>query len=246
MEDKTNLGTLSFFCDESCYQINDGYSHMSIASVWCRKDRKKQITKLIQDIKLKHNITKSTELKWGKVSPATLEMYKEIFSCIKKFKYLKIRIVVTNKEKIKNDAKDRWYETMYYCLIEFPIKQILDKYMIEKVDVFSDVMNSHSTDQMNKISNYLEKHFKKNNKVNFISKVCESKDVTLIQIADLLAGASTYTNRRVNTSQAKLELAKHIQKTFSINFTETSRSKDGEISNYNVFLYDPKVKKDEF
>ena len=113
---KTKLGSLCFFCDESCYQINDGYSHMAIASVWCRKDRKKEITKIIQNIKLKYKITKKTELKWGKVSPATLNMYKEIFKAIKNYKFLKIRVVVTNKGKIKNDAKERWYETMYYSL----------------------------------------------------------------------------------------------------------------------------------
>lgn len=245
MKEKTNIGTLCFFCDESCYQINDGKSHMAIASVWCRKDRKKQITKIIQDIKEKYNISRVTELKWGKVSPASLEMYKEIFSAMKKFKLLRIRIVVTNKEKIKTEAKNRWYETMYYSLIEFPIKQTIDKYSINTVEIYSDVMNSHSNEQMKKNANHLKKHFKRT-KVEFVAKVCESKEVTLIQIADLLAGASTYANRGLSISSAKTELINHIQKTFNIRFTKTTKSKYGEISDYNVFLYDPKETRNDF
>lgn len=246
MEMEKKLGSLCFFCDESCYQINDGYSHMAIASVWCRKDRKKEITKIIQDIKLKYNITKTTELKWGKVSPATVNMYKEIFAAIKKYRLLKIRVLVTNKEKIKIDAKDRWYETMYYHLIEFPTKQTIDLYKVDTVEIYSDVMNSHSIEQMNKVSNYLQKHFSRKTKAKFVSKVCESKDVTLIQIADLLAGASTYANRGLITSQAKRDLLWYIEKLFNINFKKTTNTKYGVISNYNVFVYDPEVKKNDF
>ncbi len=241
---KKNVGIISFFCDESCYQINDGNSHMSIAAVWCRKDRKKQITATIQDIKNKYKISSKTELKWGKVSPATLDMYKEIFAAIKKNKYLRIRIAVTKKDKIRKEAKNRWYETMYYSLIEYPLQQVYRNYDIDKVEIYSDVMNTHSIEQMQKVSNFLKKHFR--NKSIFQSKVCESKDVTLIQIADLLAGASTYVNRRITTSLAKLELARYIQNTFSINFTKTTKTAYGDISNYDVFVYDPEEKKNDF
>ena len=241
---KTNLGTISFFCDESCYQIDDGKSHMAIASVWCRKDRKREITKTIKNIKLKYRISAKTELKWGKVSPATLDMYKEVFDEIKKEKYLRIRVVITKKEKIKSDAKSRWYETMYYKLVEYPISQISSDHSIDFVEVYSDVMNTHSVEQMEKISTYLKRHFR--GKTKFVSKVCESKDVTLIQIADLLAGAATYCNRELSTSKAKLELLNHIQNIFNINFKTTTKTKYGRISNYNVFVYDPQVKKDEF
>ena len=239
-----NLGTISFYCDESCYQINDGYSHMAIASVWCRKDRKKEISKIIQDIKIKNGISKQTELKWGKVSPATLNMYKDIFKAIKDYKLLRMRILVTNKSKIKRDARFRWYDTMYYKLIEFPMMQTLSSYDVNKVEVYSDVMNSHSTEQMNKVSQFLKKHFK--NRLQFQSKVCESKDITLIQIADLLAGASTYSNRGLSTSDAKMELVSFIENTFKINFRKTTKTKYGEISSYNVFLYDPEVNDSDF
>lgn len=219
---------------------------MAIASVWCRKDRKKEITKIIQDIKAKYKISRTTELKWGKVSPATLDMYKEIFTAIKKRKFLKIRVIVTNKEKIKTEAKKRWYETMYYSLIEFPTKQTTDLYQVDTVEIYSDVMNSHSIEQMNKVSNFLQKHFNKKSKTKFVSKVCESKEVTLIQIADLLAGASTYENRGLDTSQAKKDLLNHIKKLFNIKFTKTTNTKYGEISNYNIFVYDPEVKNNDF
>ena len=218
---------------------------MAIASVWCRKDRKKEITRLIEDIKVNNGISKKTELKWGKVSPATLNMYKEIFKAIKDYKILRLRVLVTNKSKIKKDARFRWYDTMYYKLIEFPITQTLSNFDIKKVEVYSDIMNSHSEEQMKKVSDFLNKHFKRQ-KLEFQSKVCESKDVTLIQIADLLAGASTYANRKLTTSKAKIELVSFIENTFKINFKRTTKTKYGEISDYNVFLYDPEVDDSDF
>ncbi len=241
---RKNLGTLSFFCDESCYQLNDKKSHMAIAAVWCRKDRKKEINNCIYTIKEKYKITKNTELKWGKVSNATLEMYKEIFTEIKKNKYIRITIEITNKEKIKKDAKSRWYDTMYYNLIEFPIHQVVSNYNIENVEIFSDVMDTHSIERMEKISTFLRKHFK--NKINYKSKVCESKDVQLIQVADLLAGAATYANRQLETSNAKKQLIEHIQNIFGINLKKTTKIKYGKISSYNVFLYDPEEKNNDF
>ena len=243
MTAKKDLGTLSFFCDESCYKINDGYSHMAIATVWCRKDRKKDITRIIRKIKEKY-INKNTELKWVKVSNATLNMYKEIFDAIKQFEKLRIRIEVANKNSIKKEAKERWYDTMYYKLIEFPLNQTIKLYKVSTAEIYSDVMDTHSVEHMEKVSRFLKKHF--NNKVAIKSKVCESKDVTLIQIADLLAGAATYSNRKIKTSSAKLELIEHIEKIFNIKFTKTTKVNQTEISCANVFLYEKEANRNDF
>ena len=248
--DRTNLGTMSFFCDESCHLENDSFSHMSIASVYCRKDRKKSINLAIQNIKAKYKISKTTELKWGKVSPATLQMYKDIFTFIRKCRVLRIRIVVSNKSKIAAHAKPRWYDTMYYKLLEFPMQSILWDYKLDNVDIYSDIKDNHSYEDMNRVCDFLRKHFKKkvSNPPKFNSKVCDSKDVILIQIADLLAGAATYKNRfkNDNPETPKMELVKHIESLFNINLSSTTKTKFGEISPYNVFIWDPEVKDENF
>lgn len=249
-KNKINLGTLCFYCDESCHLKNDNSSHMSIASVYCRKDRRKVIVQAIQNIKTNYKISTTTELKWSKVSPATLQMYKDIFTFIRKYQFLKIRIVVSNKAKIDKQVQHRWYDTMYYKLLEFPMQSILWDYKLEVVDIYSDIKDSHSYEDMEKVCTFLRKHFRKkvSNAPFFNSKVCESKDVVLIQIADLLAGAATYKNRFKNTIQktAKMELVKHIESLFSINLSSTTKTKFGTQSPYNVFIWDPEVKDENF
>ena len=247
---KINLGTISFFCDESCHLDNDNASHMAIASVYCRKDRKKGINQVIKAIKTKYKIT--TELKWNKVSNSTLEMYKDIFTFIKNYRLLKIRIVVSNKSKINQSARHRWYDTMYYKLLEFPMQSILWDYDLDNVDIYSDIKDTRSAKDMIKVCNFLDRHFKNKtlNPPKFNSKVCDSNDVILIQIADLLAGASTFKNRGLincpNSSKAKSELVKHIENCFKINLSSTTKTRFGELSPYNVFIWDPEVKDESF
>lgn len=245
-KEKTNLGKMIFYCDESCHLKDDDSKYMAIASVYCRKDRAKAINAEIKKIKERHNISAKTELKWNKVSSATLDMYKEIFRFIKDNSKLKIRILIADKSL--NENTNEWYNKVYYKLIEFPLQSILWNYDIDKIEILSDKKDSNSYKDMKTISRYLTKHFAKKYSVQFESKVCESYDVQLIQIADILAGAATYKMRKLHTSSngsvAKKELIKFIETTFNISFNKNTKFTYGEISHYNVYIFEKETEND--
>lgn len=242
MDEKYNLGKMVFYCDESCHLKGDNSRFMALASVYCRKDRAKAIAKEIKHIKLRYKISPQTELKWNKVSSATLDMYKEIFNYIKSNGKLKIRIVVADKYIQKDQSE--WYNKMYYTLIEYPLQSILWNFKLDKIEILTDKKDSNSYKDMGVVSKYLSRHFKKSYNVQVESKVCESYDVLLIQIADLLAGAATYKNRSLNTSPSKTMLIEFIEKTFKINLSKTTKSFYGKISDYNIYML-KQEKKDE-
>lgn len=228
---------LVFFCDESCHLTNDNSDYMILAALFCRKDRVKELVQKIREIKEKHNLSKFVELKWRKVSPKTVNMYKEIFDYICSNKKYRFRIIVADKRNITN--QNDWYNKMYYHLLNFPLEQILSLYKIKNVELFSDIKDINSYADMKIVCTYLERHFQKKCDLKIISKVSDSKDVTLIQIADILAGAAAYKNRKNNNSYAKYELSTYIEKKFKINFSKTTESKYGEISDYNIFVWRP-------
>ncbi len=235
---ETNLKKMLFYCDESCHLKNDNSNYMVLAAVYCTKNRVRYIVDEIRKIKTKYNINANTELKWNKVSPVTLDMYKEIFAFIKNYKKLKIRVIVANKA-IVNDI-DEWYYKMYYSLLVFPIQSILLNFSLNEIVLYTDIKDSHSYSNMDNVKNFLQSHFNSQSSAIIRSVICDSQEVSLIQIADLIAGAASYINRNLKTSSAKLELAKYIQKTFNISFTKTTKTSYGTISNYNVFIWDPK------
>ena len=62
--------TLNIYCDESCHLLNDGHEVMTLGALWCPLERRREISVRLREIKVKHGIPVTTEVKWVKVSPA--------------------------------------------------------------------------------------------------------------------------------------------------------------------------------
>ncbi|MDD4873983.1 MAG: hypothetical protein PHE15_03290, partial [Dehalococcoidales bacterium] len=62
--------TYNVYCDESCHIEHDHQSVMVLGAVWCPADKSREIAVAIRNIKKKHNLSSTFEIKWTKVSPA--------------------------------------------------------------------------------------------------------------------------------------------------------------------------------
>ena len=60
--------TLNIYCDESCHLLNDGHEVMTLGALWCPVERRREISVRLREIKSKHGIPLSTEVKWVMVS----------------------------------------------------------------------------------------------------------------------------------------------------------------------------------
>jgi len=60
------------YCDESGHLEHDHLSVMVLGAVWCPLEKAAEIAGRLREIKVKHSLPASFEVKWAKVSPAKL------------------------------------------------------------------------------------------------------------------------------------------------------------------------------
>ena len=65
-------GEFHVYCDESCHIQHDHQRILALGAVWCPAARSYEIARCIRDIKVRHGLPASFEIKWTKVSPAAL------------------------------------------------------------------------------------------------------------------------------------------------------------------------------
>lgn len=66
------------YCDETCHLENDGINDMILGAIWCPQEKIKEINHHIREIKRRNGVSERMELKWTKISPAKVDMYKDI------------------------------------------------------------------------------------------------------------------------------------------------------------------------
>lgn len=237
MSNNTNVRQINFYSDESCHLQFDDNSVMTLAAVYCSKGRVKNISSSIRSLKHKYGINPYTELKWKKVSPCNLSMYKEIVDYIAGNTVIKIRVIIAKhkKEIISNEgvfgSYDSWYSKMYYTLLKYPLEMIPFYKDYDVVNLFIDKKDTLSKERNNNLAKYLAYTTPQKFIRTFVS---DSKEHELIQIADIIAGAASYSYRDKQVSEAKRILAEYIQKKLRIDFMNTSKLRDYRA---NVFIW---------
>lgn len=59
----------NIYCDESCHLEHDAIPVMVLGAVWCRADRVEQISRRIRELKIKHGLLRSDELRSPSATP---------------------------------------------------------------------------------------------------------------------------------------------------------------------------------
>ena len=120
---KTAKDSFSFYCDESCHLENDGTKIMVLGSVWCKTSKTKEIFKRIREIKVRHKLSPTFEIKWIKVSPAKQDFFKDLIDYFFDDDDIFFRVlIVPDKEKYKNEVKkydhNDWFYQMYFNMLK--------------------------------------------------------------------------------------------------------------------------------
>lgn len=238
---KNNFSQINFYCDESCYVQGDKNGTMVLASVFCDKKRVETIKNKLKEIKQKYGFPIDFELKWTKVGYLTINMYKEIVNYIANLepRFLKVRIIVAN-DKSNLDFKKYnylnyhdWFYRMYYYLLVNPISIIAEEYSpFYNYKLFIDKKDTHTGENIGHLCDIIERSIIFAGNINY--GVYDSKEVQLIQLADLFAGATSYKNRKLTSSKYKMELVEYIEKQFKTKLDSSSRKNN---LNFNVFVW---------
>lgn len=233
----------NIYCDESCHLENDQSDVMVLGAVTCPSDLKDKFFFDIREIKKKHGISTWNELKWTKVSPSKLDVYKALVYYFFQNPLLNFRAIVAQEKSLldhsvyNNGDYNNWYYKIYYRLLN-PITTN------GKFRIFIDIKDTRGGKKVKKLQEVLS-----NSKWDFSNEIIKdikqirSHESELMQITDVFIGALSYYHRNLfyikGSSQAKNELIDYIQSLYPTNFNVSSSLSEKK---FNIFIWNPRRK----
>lgn len=224
----------NIYCDESCHLENDGINVMVIGAIWCPQTKLKEINKRIKEIKLRNGVSVTAELKWTKVSPSKLDLYKDIVNYFFDDDDLHFRaVIIPDKKKLDHErfgqSHNDWYYKMYFEML----KTILSP--ADRYNIYIDIKDTHSFARSKKL-----KEVCCNSMYDFSEKVIKqlqpirSDEVQIMQIVDILIGALGYHNRvfeqDFQKSAVKQELIDIISKRSKYSLKRTTLWREDKVN----------------
>lgn len=224
------MAIVNLYCDESCHLQNDGQIAMVLGALICPEARHKSIARKIKDLKQKHAISAAVEVKWGKVSPAKLPFYLELVDLFFATPELRFRaLVVPDKSKLNHAAFNQTHDEFYYKLWYQTLVTLLSR--SERFHVYLDKKDTRSEVRARKLCEVLG-----NSRLDFKGEIVarvqhvHSHEVPLFQLADLLIGAISYSNRGIATSAAKTAVVERIKSNSGLQLTHTTLLREEKLN----------------
>ena len=239
--------TINIYCDESCHLQNDKEPVMVIGAVYCPIEKKEEIFERLYSFKVKHNLIPKNkkndkdnrpyyELKWNKVSKSKIEYYKDVINYFFDDDDLQFRVlVVSNKTDIDYEKFNHTHDTFYYKMYFGMLKAILNPE--NSHHIYFDIKDTKSKEKVHKLEQVL-----RNDKYDYSKEIIKkvqqvrSHEVEILQLADLLVGATAYVNRGLANSKAKNELINLIKHRSKYSLTKSTLLKERK---FNVFIWEP-------
>ena len=229
----------NIYCDETCHLEHDNINIMVLGAVSCPQDKLKEVNNRIKHIKKKNGINFSTELKWTKVSPAKVDVYCDLINYFFDDDDLHFRaLLIPDKSKLQHEAfgqtHDEWYYKMYFDMLK-AIFNPRDKY-----EIYIDIKDNHSYEKAQKLRNVCS-----NSLYDFSHSIIKrlqpirSEEVQIMQIVDILIGATGYENRMFDPSfiksSAKQEIVRLIKERSGYTMKKTTLLRENK---YNLLVWE--------
>lgn len=224
----------NIYCDESCHLENDQMPVMVLGGIWCSLETTKEIAIRLREIKKHHGLPTNFEIKWVKVSNGKLDFYLDVLDYFFDYHDLHFRaLIVGDKTKLRHEAygqtHDDWYYKMYFDML----KVIL--FPQSRYRIYLDIKDTRSKGKVDHLHDVLS-----NNMYDFRREIIErvqtvrSHEVEQLQLADLLIGAVSYANRKLETSSAKLALVNRMRERSGYRLTNNTLYLENKI---NLFVW---------
>lgn len=207
----SEVRTFNVYCDESCHLEHDHIPVMAWGAVSCPAGEARAIAEAVRALKAEHGLKRDFETKWTKVSPAKAGFYLALVDLFLADERLRFRgLVVPDKGRLDHarfdQSHDDWYYKMYFTMLR-PVFCAPHRYRI-----YLDVKDTRGGPKTRKLHEVLA-----NSLYDFDHQCIErvqqmrSHESELLQIADLLIGALTYSNRGLVGSAAKVAVVERLR-----------------------------------
>ena len=226
---------LNIYCDESGHLNYQDDKVMGFAGIECPYEKVKEVCNYLKEIKVDCGYPKYQELKWSKVCPKNLDLYKRFINYFFVDDDLHFRAtIIKNKSKLKftkhNTKPDFYYKMLYYMII----KRINPS---NKYNIYLDIKDKNSAERISRLKQCL-----KNTRLDYDEKqtilkvqTIRSYESCLLQLADILLGAITYANNGYKTSTAKTALVSYIKEKSNKTLVNTTLFNEDKL---NLFISD--------
>lgn len=218
------------YCDESCHLENDHQKAMVLGAVWCLESKVQEINKRIREIKVTHGLKNNFEVKWTKVSPAKVHFYQDLVDYFFDNDHLHFRaLIVPDKSLLRHEVHGQDHDTWYYKMYFDMLQVILDPQ--HHFRIYVDIKDTNSAHKLAKLHEVL-----RNSLYDYSRSIIErvqairSHEVEILQLADLLIGAISYTSRGLENSRAKKEVIERIKKRSGYSLTRTTLFREEKVN----------------
>ncbi len=228
---------INIYCDESCHLENDHQTTMVLGASWCPAAEARAIAEDIRELKERHGLSRSFEIKWTKVSPGGLPFYEALLAYFFSRPDLHFRaLVARDKHRLRHDrfkqTHDTWYYKMYFQLLSVLLSPSLT------YSIYLDIKDTRSAARMRSLHDILCNSIYDFDRT-IISRVqtVRSHEIEQLQLADLLTGIVSYANRGLDSSQAKATLVERMQGLSGYDLRKTTLLREEKV---NIFQWDPR------
>lgn len=225
----------NIYCDESCHLENDHQQVMVLGAVWCSLDKTREIAARIREIKIRHGLSATFEIKWSKVSPSKLLFYKDLIDYFFDDSDLHFRcLIVPDKSKLRHQEfsqdHDSWYYKMYFDMLKVLLTP-LDEYRI-----YLDIKDTNSGTKVEKLHDILcSNMYDFERKIITRIQTIRSHEVEQVQLTDLLVGTVSYTNRYLNSNSAKIALIERVKERTHYSLSRSTLLREEK---FNIFRWE--------
>lgn len=228
------MSTFHIYCDESCHLEHDGHKAMVLGAIRCPAERRRDVAVALRNLKIRHGLKPTLELKWTKVSPAKLDYYKAVIDFFMETTDLAFRaVVVPDKTLLRHEDHGQTHDDFYYKMYFQLVRHWLDR--AHDYRIVLDIKDTRSWEKTKKLQEVLA-----NSQYDFdwtivrSIELVRSEQVELVQLADFLTGCISYANRGLSTSPAKTALIEHLRHRSTLRLTQTTLISEPKV---NIFVW---------
>ena len=231
--------TFNVYCDESCHLENDPQTSMVLGAVWCPQSLTASLNHRIATLKTKYGLSPFFEIKWGKVSSSKMAFYEALVAFFFDTADLNFRAwVIPDKSILRHgdfaQTHDDWYYKMYFNMLKVIIRPNCSYH------IYLDVKDTQSRRKLRKLHEVLANaNYDFQREIIARMQHVHSHDVGLLQLADLLIGAVSYSARGLALSPAKQQIVELTKQRSDLSLTKNTLP---SATKFNICFWRPNVR----
>jgi len=226
---------INVYCDESCHLEHDRQSVMVLGAVWCLEEKARGITERLREIRVRHGLSPRLEIKWTRVSKSKVDFFRDIVDYFFDDDDLHFRALIAPKDSLRHKQRQQTHDDWYYKMYFNMLKVIIDPRF--RYHIYLDYKDAWGRVKVAKLKEVLANaHYDFSRQIIRRIQTVRSHEVELIQLADLLTGIISYTNRGLSQNAGKVQLVVRMQQRSHKILTQTTLVREDKV---NLFRWQP-------